>query len=68
MTVRIGTLTECPRCGGCCYAVMARLDGSLYMHAHGDWARCDGPSSFELIGLLLVQHGLTDDGGSVGAR
>jgi hypothetical protein len=69
---RVGTLSECPRCGGCCYAVVVRFDGSLYLARHGSYAEhriCRGPSSADLIDLLMAQEGLRDNGrGSVGAR
>jgi hypothetical protein len=56
--VRVGTLPQCPYCGGCCYAITQRWDGSLYVMRHGDWSRCRGPSSDEMIDLLLDQFGL----------
>jgi hypothetical protein len=71
---RVGTLEQCPRCGECCFAVMVRYDGSLYLARHhsgkyslGRGIPCYGPLSAELIDLLIVQHGLMDDG-SAGAR
>jgi hypothetical protein len=53
---------------------MVRYDGSLYLARHhsgkyslGRGIPCYGPLSAELIDLLIVQHGLMDDG-SAGAR
>jgi hypothetical protein len=64
--VVVDTLAQCPRCGGCCYRGMARpYDGALYLMPHGSDSRCRGPSSGELLDLLIRQHGLDDGGVSV---
>lgn len=57
--VTVGTLAQCPRCGEGCYRVMARpYTGGLYLMPHGADRRCHGPSSDQLLDLLLDQHGL----------